>query len=267
MGFSRQEYWSGLLFPSPGDLPNTEIKSMSPASPTLQVDSSPTKPSRKCITSECVCVLDAQLCPTLCDPMDCIPPGSSVDRIFQTRILEWVAISSSRGSSWPRDQTHVSCTGRQILYHWATWETPNFWIAHPNSQDHPSAHWLTQWIMVITLGVLVWGQEIRTPKGLQAEVGLQPGLRPFHAAHCIYCSLHTREEQWGKTGQTYTKWVLKRSSALREWSLCLHALEMKTEDFQETRTTPRQWLLSPRDPNSKKLGPKIFSALEGSSEQ
>ena len=58
-----------------------------------------------------------QSCPTLCDPADCSPPGSSVHGIFQARILEWVAVSSSRGSSQPRDQTCVSCIGRQILYH------------------------------------------------------------------------------------------------------------------------------------------------------
>ena len=49
------------------------------------------------------CVLVAQLSPTLCDPMDCNPPASSVHEIFQARILEWVAISFSRGSSQPRD--------------------------------------------------------------------------------------------------------------------------------------------------------------------
>ena len=49
-----------------------------------------------------------QLCPTLCDPMDCSLPGSSIHGIFQTRVLEWVAISFSRGSSRPRDQTQVS---------------------------------------------------------------------------------------------------------------------------------------------------------------
>ena len=62
-------------------------------------------------------------CVTLCDPMDCKLPGSSVHGIPQARILEWVAISSSRGSSRPRDQTRVSCvscTGRQILDHCAT---------------------------------------------------------------------------------------------------------------------------------------------------
>ena len=50
-----------------------------------------------------------QPCPTLCDHMDHSPPGSSVHGILQTRILEWVAISSSRGSSQPRDQTQVCC--------------------------------------------------------------------------------------------------------------------------------------------------------------
>ena len=50
----------------------------------------------------------AQLCPTLCDPMDCSPPGSSIHGILWARILEWVAISFSRGSSWPRDQTQVA---------------------------------------------------------------------------------------------------------------------------------------------------------------
>ena len=68
----------------------------------------------------------AQSCLTLCDPMDCSPPGSSVHGVSQARVLEWVAISSYRGSSWPRDQTHVSCVsciGGWLLYHWATWET------------------------------------------------------------------------------------------------------------------------------------------------
>ena len=57
--------------------------------------------------------------------MDCSLPGSSVYRIFQARLLEWVGISSSRGSSWPRGQTHVSyisSIGRRILYLWAIWE-------------------------------------------------------------------------------------------------------------------------------------------------
>ena len=56
----------------------------------------------------CVCVLVAHLHPSLCDSMDCNPPGSSVHGIFQVRILEWVSVSFSRGSSWLRDWTHIS---------------------------------------------------------------------------------------------------------------------------------------------------------------
>ena len=54
--------------------------------------------------------------------MDCSPPGPSVHGIFQARILEWVAISSSRGSSRSREWTRISCTGWKILHHCATWE-------------------------------------------------------------------------------------------------------------------------------------------------
>ena len=56
--------------------------------------------------------------------MGCSLQGSSVHVIFQIIILDWVAISFSRGSSRPRDQTHVCCTGRQILHHCTTWEVP-----------------------------------------------------------------------------------------------------------------------------------------------
>ena len=58
-----------------------------------------------------------------CGRMDCGPPGSSLRGISQARMLEWVEISSSRGSSWPKDWTCVfciSCTGKQILYYSAT---------------------------------------------------------------------------------------------------------------------------------------------------
>ena len=55
-----------------------------------------------------------QSCLTLCDPMDCSPSGSSVHRISQERILEWVALSYSRGSSWSRDWTRISCTSSVV---------------------------------------------------------------------------------------------------------------------------------------------------------
>ena len=62
-------------------------------------------------------VLVAQLCPTLCDPMDCSPPGSSIHGILQARILEWVAIPFSRGSSQPKDLTQVSCISGRYFHH------------------------------------------------------------------------------------------------------------------------------------------------------
>ena len=66
----------------------------------------------------------AKSCPTLWAPMDCSLPGSSVHEIsyFLSWEMDGMAISFSWGSSRPRDWTHISCIGRQILYHWATWE-------------------------------------------------------------------------------------------------------------------------------------------------
>ena len=255
MECSRQEYWSGLLFSPPGDLPDPEIQPTSPVSPALAggffaywavgnaycgdlclgdkiLDSGgksekdtwlarwgsvavfvPLRPERMCFmylsasllrhvrvtswftaqihpalncpTPFCVCVGDwwyliedrcseyfsgrkagsfepqdwkqarfcwwkdwksayqmvwegktefhfrlwkcelkvAQSCPTLSDPVDYSPPGSSVHGILQARILDWVAIPFSRGSSWPRDWTWVSCIAGIVFIIWATGET------------------------------------------------------------------------------------------------------------------------------------------------
>ena len=68
-----------------------------------------------------------------CDPIDCSPPGSSTHGISLARILEWVGISFSRGYSWPKDWSRVSCISREIPYHWATWETPSVWVPAFNS--------------------------------------------------------------------------------------------------------------------------------------
>ena len=80
-------------------------------------------------TCVCVCVCThTRSCPTLCDPMNWSQPCSSTHGISQAKILDWVASSSSRGSSQPRDQIHVFCIccfGQRVLYHWATWEAPD----------------------------------------------------------------------------------------------------------------------------------------------
>ena len=79
------------------------------------------------ITYHCVCVSHWVMSDSL-QPLDCSSPGSSVHGIVQARILEWVAVFFSRGSSRPRGQTCVSCPGRRVLYHWATKEDPQWLI-------------------------------------------------------------------------------------------------------------------------------------------
>ena len=85
----------------------------------------------------CVCVhAHAQSCPTLCDLMDCSLPGSSLHGISQARILQWIAISSSRVSSWPRYQTCIifkSCT------------TSGFFTAEPPWRDSKMLIKQTTW--------------------------------------------------------------------------------------------------------------------------
>ena len=87
----------------------------------------------------CYVMLIAQSCPTLCDPMDCSPPVSSVHEIFQARILEWVAISFSRGSSQPRDRTQVSCNADRVFTDWATREA--YQIPELSQTSGPDFSW------------------------------------------------------------------------------------------------------------------------------
>ena len=119
MGFSRQEYWSGVPLPSPGDLPDPGIEPWSPALEADALTSEPPGKPKVTLTAVknfkmhsgsnkagyfCCChCLVTKLCPTLWDPLDNSPQVSSVRGIFQARILEWVAIPFSRGSSQPRD--------------------------------------------------------------------------------------------------------------------------------------------------------------------
>ena len=73
----------------------------------------------------------AQSCLTLCNPMNCSLPGSSVHGFLQANILEWVAVAFSRGSSQPKNQTHfscISCIAGGFFTKWATWETQNYHI-------------------------------------------------------------------------------------------------------------------------------------------
>ena len=95
---------------------------------------------RRCVGCVCVwlCVQAQSL--SLSDslqPQEFSPQGFSLPGVFQARILEWVVISYSSGSSWPRDGTHVSCIScidRWILYHCGTWEAPGYASCGPNPE-------------------------------------------------------------------------------------------------------------------------------------
>ena len=108
----------------------------------------------------------AQPCLILCNPMDSSAPDSCVHGISQARILKHVAVSSSGESSWPRDRIHISCVScisRQILYHWATWETFCY--------RKPCRILFFFWLCYMACGILVPDQ----------------GLNPGHSSETTEC--------------------------------------------------------------------------------
>ena len=134
-------------------------------------------------------VLVTQWSPTLYDPMDCTPPGSSVHGILQARILEWIAIPFSRPLPLPRDRTWVSSTAGRFFTIWATREPPACYLI-PNSQTttsdtaqqscesshqhRPRAPPNRALIRVASLSSLTWLRE--NPPGVAEERGIVPFL-------------------------------------------------------------------------------------------
>ena len=129
-----------------------------------------------------------QLCLTLCDPMDCRLPGSSVHGIFQARVLEWVAISSSRGSSWPRDRTRVSHIVSRHFTVWATREVPwvkkGPWVKELReaSSQHPKRNWI--------LPTTTWAS-------LEEELPpVEPSTKPWLTTYCNLMQRLEPEALW-----------------------------------------------------------------------
>ena len=124
-------------------------------------------------------ILAAKLCRTLFDPMDCSPPGSSVHGILQARILNWVAIPFSRGSSWSRDQTHVSCIAGRFFTIWANRE------AHHDSSS-PQICWKKC--------LSCWKED---GKHLEQCLGwIQHLINVIWDSYEILCVFHKEGERW-----------------------------------------------------------------------
>ena len=113
-----------------------------------------------------------------CNPMECSPPGSSVHGISQARILEWVAISFSRGSPQVRDRAHVSCIGRQFLYHWATWEA------------HELKYWKKISLFTATIQVLEMDLNLSKEKVAALGLGRQNKIRSSYSGKAMKCYKH-----------------------------------------------------------------------------
>ena len=99
-----------------------------------------------------------QSCLTLCDPMDCSLPGFSVHEIFQARVPEWVAISFSRRSSWPRDQTWISCIAGRHFTLWATREAVT--LENNLTVLYVVKRKITILLSSFTLAVYPWGKKM-----------------------------------------------------------------------------------------------------------
>ena len=152
MGFSSQEYCSGLLFPSPGYLPDPGIL-MPPALAGEFFTTSATQEAQYYIYNYCaVLCLVAQSCLSLCNPMDLALQAPLSMGILQARILEWVAVPSSRGSSQPKNLTQVSCIAGEFFTIWAT-NSPDF-------LGHPLYCWLDN---ILCKNDLIWVQVVIMP--------------------------------------------------------------------------------------------------------
>ena len=148
----------------------------------------------------------AQSCLTPCDPMDCSPPGSSVHGIFQGRVLEWVAISFSRGSSWPRNQTWVSCiVGRRFTV-WATREVRCFQC----QINSPALSVVGEKTVPLHLSGGIWKLCWRRHREARGAGGSLPSLEP----HPPLTAGKLGEVAWSFLSQSLshiTKWGLKKN--------------------------------------------------------
>ena len=137
--------------------------------------------------------LVTKLCLMLCDPVDSSPPGSSNHGILQARMLEWVALCFSRGSSQPKDRTCISWAGRWFLYLWATWQ----------------AHLVISKCLFCTSGLEDGLSAVLFPVALHTAVqhslmgaSASSGLRLFSCGVKLFCEVFPASLTWAPTWMT-----------------------------------------------------------------
>ena len=129
-------------------------------------------------------------CPTVCNPMDCSPPGFSVRGILQARILEWIAICFSRRSSQPRDQTQVSCIAGRFFTYWATWVSELVKVAQSCLTLWDTMHYTVHGILQAR--ILEWVAFPFSRRSSQPRDQTQVS----HTAGRFFTSWTTREAHW-----------------------------------------------------------------------
>ena len=199
--------------------------------------------------------LIAKWCPILCHPMDCLP-GSSVHGISQARILEWVAISFSRGSSQPRDRTRVCCTGRRILYHCAIWEQTG--VGERN---------LTKMTDILTGSPppgSIWDTSLLSPL---STLCLPPCPHPhiialflkFRAPSLFACHPH-QDHVYGihcwspAEKQTAWKCLVKPCYWNTRWQMSKGLDNQDSESAKDTFTEGRAWIKAPKISQPERAG-------------
>ena len=141
-----------------------------------------------------VCVSHTRMCPTLCDPTDCSPPSSSVHGILQARILEWVVIPFSRGSSQPRDRTQVSSISGRFFTIWATREAQSLLTCMLSYSVQPyglqPAKLLCPWDLP---GRKYWSRLPFPPPGDLPD----PGIKPTSPVSPVFALILYHWATWG----------------------------------------------------------------------
>ena len=199
------------------------------------------------------------------DSMDCSLSGSSDHKIFQARILEWVAISSSRGPSQPRDQTHVSrisCIGRWILYYSAPREAAykslqKILISIKQKVTYKSADVFTtsEKAMVTHCNTLAWKIPWAAEPGRLQSVGSLRVGHDWATSLLLFTFMHWRRK-WQPTP------IFLPGQSQRRGSLVGCRLGGHTESDTSEATLQQQQLLQPR----RQLVPSCCSQSQASSD-